>query len=188
MDWSGDHGAETAQHHIAQARFSWAAAGEGMSGWFALRGDRLNIAAAIDPVGVRQAGGLGQAASAILREAGLPDFPEFGRGLPGRAPALTRQSFASRLSLISLSLAMQPGTWSLSRERGIGCALATRSSRGRSLVMRGIADWHPSLEWEWCVTYRASRSPPAGSLCGSYLGGLRHQLFARAMVAALARA
>ena len=157
----------------------------GYVGLVRVEAGRLNIAAAIDPVGVRQAGGLGLAASLILKDAGLPDVPNL-EGLAWRGtPALTRQ--ASRVAFHRLFvLGDAAGYVEPFTGEGIGCALATAQATA-PLVMRGIVDWHSSLEMEWCATYEQTVRRRQ-RVCVALTSALRHQFFARVMVTALARA
>jgi flavin-dependent dehydrogenase len=65
----------------------------GYVGLVRLEDGRLNIAAALDPVRVKQTGGLGKAAAVILGETGFPPVPRLAT-LPWRGtPLLTRRVF-----------------------------------------------------------------------------------------------
>jgi flavin-dependent dehydrogenase len=63
----------------------------GYVGMVRVEDDRLDVAAAFDVEQVRRHGGLGPAATAVLREAGAPEFPELSTAAWRGTPALTRR-------------------------------------------------------------------------------------------------
>jgi menaquinone-9 beta-reductase len=159
--------------------------GKGYLGLVRVEGGCLNIAAALSPDGIRRAGGPGKAAMTILRHAGLPDFPALER-LPWRGtPALTRRAArvaSHRLFVLGDAAGyVEPFT-------GEGIAWALASGRAVApLVLQAITGWRSGLAAEWCARHEKTVGRRQG-ICSALTAALRHRLFCRAMVFALARA
>jgi flavin-dependent dehydrogenase len=158
---------------------------EGYLGLVRVEDGRLNIAAAMSPDGIKRGGGPGRAAMAILSQAGLPDFPGLER-LPWRGtPALTRRVArvaSHRLFVLGDAAGyVEPFT-------GEGIAWALASGRAVApLAMQAVSNWRPGLAAEWCALHERTVGRRQG-ICSALTAALRHRLFCRAMVFALARA
>jgi menaquinone-9 beta-reductase len=158
---------------------------EGYLGLVRVEDGRLNIAAAMSPDGIKQAGGPGRAAMTILRQAGLPDFPGLER-LPWRGtPALARRAArvaSHRLFVLGDAAGyVEPFT-------GEGIAWALASGRAVApLALQALSGWRPGLAAEWCRLHEKTIGRRQG-ICSALTAALRHRLFCRAMVFALARA
>jgi flavin-dependent dehydrogenase len=124
----------------------------GYLGLVRLEDGRLDLAAAFDPRWVRDCGGPGRAAGALLVEVGWPVVPrpaELGwRG----TPALTRcarRLAAERLFLLGDAAGyIEPFT-------GEGMAWALASAQALApLAARAVEQWHPTLARQWSETHR----------------------------------
>lgn len=112
----------------------------------------LNVAGALDPEAVREAGGPGPAVAAHLAAAGvapLPGEPIHGwRGTPAltrRAPVLAGDRY---LRLGDAAGYVEPFT-------GEGMAWALAGARAAAaLVAEGVEGWHPSLVTRWQRIHR----------------------------------
>jgi flavin-dependent dehydrogenase len=158
---------------------------EGYLGLVRVEDGRLNIAAAISPDGIKQAGGPGRAAMIILSQAGLPDFPGMERLTWRGTPALTRRAArvaAHRLFVLGDAAGyVEPFT-------GEGIAWALASGRAVApLALQALSGWHPDLAAEWCARHEKTVGRRQG-ICCALTAALRHRFFCRAMVFALARA
>jgi flavin-dependent dehydrogenase len=121
----------------------------GYVGLVRVEGGRLDVAAAFDAAFVKQSGGLGPAAEAILGEAGWPVPPGLA-DLPWKGtPALTRRRAkvaGHRLFAVGDAAGyVEPFT-------GEGMAWAVASAA--ALAPIAARDWHPGLAQEWEVTHR----------------------------------
>lgn len=122
----------------------------GYVGLVRLEDGRLDVAAAFDPTMVKRAR-LGEAAAAILREAGLPPVPGLTdlpwRGTPRltwRAPRLA----AHRLFVLGDAASyVEPFTG-----EGIAWALAAGTAVA-PLAVRAARQWQPGLAREWSAAY-----------------------------------
>lgn len=112
----------------------------------------LNVAAAFDASFVRECGGLGPAAAAVLREARSPTIPSLANADWLGTPLLTRretQLAATRLFVLGDAAGyVEPFTgegmtWGIHG----ACAVAP-------LALRAVHDWHPAMIREWTVTHR----------------------------------
>jgi flavin-dependent dehydrogenase len=158
---------------------------DGYLGLVRVEDGRLNIAAAMSPDGIKQLGDPGTAAMAMLREAGLPDFPGLERLRWRGTPSLTRRAarIASRRVFLLGDAAgyVEPFT-------GEGIAWALASARAVvPLALEAISGWRPALAAEWCARHERTVRRRQG-MCTALTAALRHWLFCRAMVFALARA
>ena len=158
---------------------------EGYLGLVRVEDGRLNIAAAMSPDGVKQAGSPGKAALTLLREAGLPEFSGLEhlswRGTPSLSRRPTRVA-SHRLFVIGDAAGyVEPFT-------GEGIAWALESARAVvPLALQAISGWRPGLAAEWRARHEKTVRRRQGT-CVVLTAALRHWLFCRAMVFVLARA
>jgi flavin-dependent dehydrogenase len=155
----------------------------GYAGLVRLEDGRLDVAAALDPALVRQAGGPGKGVEAILQEARFPPVPGLA-DLPWRGtPALTRA--AARLAghrLLVLGDAagyIEPFTG-----EGIAHALASAAHLA-PLAARACRRWTPALGREWAQLHRrliARRQ----RLCRVIAAALRRPELMRVLIGLLA--
>jgi flavin-dependent dehydrogenase len=129
-----------------------AVAREGYVGMVRLEGGSLNVAAALEPGFVRRSGGPGDAAAAVLADAGFPPIVPLGR-LPWQGTVgLTRRTrpiAASRLFLLGDATGyVEPFTG-----EGIAWALASGEAIA-PLALRAIERWEPHLAREWDGLHR----------------------------------
>jgi flavin-dependent dehydrogenase len=124
----------------------------GYLGLVRLEDGRLDLAAAFDPHWVRDCGGPGRAASALLAEVAWPAVPRLAElGWRG-TPALTRRArrlAAERLFLLGDAAGyIEPFT-------GEGMAWALASARMLApLAARAVEHWHPMLARQWSEAHR----------------------------------
>jgi flavin-dependent dehydrogenase len=174
--------AEAAPEYYASGCVYLACGAGGYVGLARMEDGRLDVAAAFDREAVRRAGGPGEAAARILREAGLPavaGLPELSwRG----TPALTRQ--ASRLAAERV-LALGDAAGYVEPFTGEGIAWALASAVAVVPLAATAADrWDPSLGRAWTALYRrivAGRQ----TTCRLVARGLRHPRLARAAIGLL---
>jgi len=148
---AGAIGSEFPSFYDAPNIFMACGAG-GYVGLVRVEDGRLNIGAAFDPEFVRREGGLPQAASAILRQAGLPaiarlaDFPWRGTPLLTRSvsPPATERVFL----LGDAASYVEPFTG-----EGIAWALASGVAVA-PLAERACQQWRPGLVREWAERHR----------------------------------
>jgi flavin-dependent dehydrogenase len=131
---------------------SMACGAKGYAGLVRLEDGRLDVAAALDPRGVREAGGLGGAVADILAEAGLPPIPNLeGQSWRG-TPLLTRRRSrvaAARLFLLGDAAGyIEPFTG-----EGIAWALASGLALA-PLAARASRSWSPTFAAEWTAMHR----------------------------------
>jgi menaquinone-9 beta-reductase len=125
---------------------------EGYVGQVVVEDGRVDVAAALDPLAAKRAGGTGELAAAILRRSGLPSHPDLAR-LPWKGtPHLTRQAprlGSERLFVLGDAAGyVEPFT-------GEGMAWALSGARlVAPLVQRGIERWEPELLLRWRDAYR----------------------------------
>jgi flavin-dependent dehydrogenase len=147
-----------------------------------LEDGRLNIAAAFDLALVRQHGGPGPAAVAVLDEAGWPAIAKVS-ALPWRGTAaLTRQRarIAGDRVLVLGDAAgyIEPFT-------GEGMAWALAAGAGvTSLADRAIDRWQPSLGRQWGVLH-SEIVGHSQQFCRVVAQVLRHPALARALIVML---
>lgn len=128
--------------HMATAR-------GGYVGLVRVEGTRLDVAAAFDAAFVKQAGGLGPAAEAILGETGWPVPPGLA-DLPWKGtPALTR-----RRSQIAGHRLFAVGDAAGYVEPFTGEGMAWALTAAAALAPIAARDWHPGLAREWEATHR----------------------------------
>jgi flavin-dependent dehydrogenase len=155
----------------------------GYVGLVRLEDASLDIAAALDPAGVKSAGGLGHAAAKVLAAAGLPAVPHLADlGWRG-TPLLTRQPArpaAERVLVIGDAAGyVEPFTG-----EGIAWALASGTAVA-PFACRAASRWRPGLEREWTAAYRAL-VVRRQRLCRAVASVLRHPGVTRALVGVLA--
>lgn len=143
---------------------------------------RLNIAAAVDADGLRDAGGPDRACLAILDEAGFPVAPEMARADWHGTIKLTRRTTrrsAERLFLIGDAAGyIEPFT-------GEGMAWALTSGLAVvPLVRRGLDTWESRLTADWERTYH-SIIERRQWVCRALAAGLRRTALVRAAVPVL---
>jgi flavin-dependent dehydrogenase len=124
----------------------------GYIGLVRLEDGRLNIAAALDATLVKEAGGLGKAADALLREAGLPVIPGLAELAWRGTPRLTRSvspPAARRLFLLGDAAGyVEPFTG-----EGIGWALESAVAVA-PLAHRACRRWNDSFIAQWARLHR----------------------------------
>ncbi len=143
---------------------------------------RLNIAAAIDSVGLREAGGPDRACIGILEEAGFPIAPEMADADWHGTIKLTRrtaQRGAERLFLIGDAAGyIEPFT-------GEGMAWALNSGLAVApLVRQGISGWSRQLTSDWERRYH-SIIEKRQWICRALAAGLRRTSLVRVAVPVL---
>lgn len=174
---------ENADEFYEPGAIQMAVAAKGYVGIVRQQDDLLNIAAALEPRVVRERGGLGPAAAAILEEAGCPSL-EFLAGTDWHGTvSLTRRIApvaCERLFVIGDAAGyVEPFT-------GEGIAWALDSGIAVApLVERSVRDWQPSLAQEWTRLHKHQmRRRQRVCRCATFI--LRRPLVARAVLAAIA--
>ncbi len=124
----------------------------GYVGLVRIEDGRLNIAAALDAVFVKQVRGLGHAAAAILREAGFSSVDRLASlGWHG-TPLLTQH--ASRPATEQVFLLGDAASY-VEPFSGEGMAWAMKSAVAVvPFALRACQNWHPSLVRQWSMHYR----------------------------------
>jgi flavin-dependent dehydrogenase len=146
--------AEEAPDFYGPGTIYMACAEEGYVGLVRLEDGRLDIAAAFDADGVRQAGGLGAVAAAILDNAGFPSIKMLTELSWRGTPPLTRR--ASRLGG-HRALVLGDAAGYIEPFTGEGMAWALASGAGVApFVKRAIARWDPDLITRWSIHYRGT--------------------------------
>ncbi len=156
----------------------------GYVGLVRLEDGRLNIAAALDPELLKRRYRPGEAAAAILEEAGFPQLPSLAelawRGTPPLTRRATRRAYPRLFVVGDAAGYVQPFTG-----EGIAWALAA----GRAVAApagRGLRQWDPALEAEWEDLYR--RTIASGQqTCRALMHALGHPRLTAAAVAVLSR-
>lgn len=156
----------------------------GYVGLVRLEDGRLNIAAALDPLVLKRCHHPGEAAAAILQEAGLPPLPDLAaldwRGTPALTRRATRRAYPRLFVLGDAAGYVQPFTG-----EGIAWALAAGQVVA-ALAVRGLRHWHPALETEWETLYQ--RTVASGQeTCRALMRALGHPRLTAAAVAILGR-
>jgi flavin-dependent dehydrogenase len=124
----------------------------GYVGLVRLEDGRLDIAAALDPAFVRQAGGLGEAATRIIRTAGLPPVPKLAE-LPWRGtPLLTRRAMRPACER-AFALGDAAGYVEPFTGEGMAWALASGVAVV-PLALRAARHWDPQLVRRWSMLHR----------------------------------
>jgi flavin-dependent dehydrogenase len=132
-----------------------ACAAEGYVGQVVVEGGRVDVAAALDPLAVKAAGGAGELAARIIEQAGFPAVPDLA-ALPWKGtPHLTRQAprlGGERLFVLGDAAGyVEPFTgegmaWALA-----GATLVT------PLALRGVSHgWDDELSVRWRAAYHRS--------------------------------
>jgi 2-polyprenyl-6-methoxyphenol hydroxylase-like FAD-dependent oxidoreductase len=157
----------------------------GYLGLVRLEDNRLNIAAAFDATRVKQAGGLGKQAKAILAETGLPAMPGLATASWRGTPFLTRcvhpTAFHRAFLLGDAAGYVEPFTgegmaWALAS----ACALAP-------LAYRACQRWDPAIARQWSFLYRQIVARRQW-VCHSVAYVLRRPTLTRFLVGTLAHA
>lgn len=156
----------------------------GYAGLVRLEDGTLDIAAALDPAAVKQAGGLGPAVAAILSATGWPPVPGLAQ-LPWHGtPLLTQHAVrpaAERLFLLGDAAGyIEPFTG-----EGIAWALASGAAVA-PLAHRACDGWDPGLARAWCSLYRATVGRRQW-VCRAVAAVLRRPALTRLMIGALDR-
>jgi len=155
---------------------------EGYVGLVQIEDGRLDVAAALDPLAVKSADGIGNLAASIIERAGLPDVAGL-RQLPWKGtPHLTRSAprlAGERLFILGDAAGyIEPFT-------GEGIAWALSSARlAAPLAIRGAHQWQPSLIARWKATYRR-KVTPRQTVCRITAALLRRPRLTRQVVRAL---
>jgi flavin-dependent dehydrogenase len=154
----------------------------GYVGLVRIEDGRLNIAAALDAGFVKQARGLGNAAAAILREAGFSSVDRLASlGWHG-TPLLTRH--ASRPAAERVFLLGDAASY-VEPFSGEGMAWAMESAVAVvPFALRACRDWHPSLVRQWSMHYRQTILKRQW-VCRAAANVLRQPRLARLIVVAL---
>lgn len=156
---------------------------DGYVGQVVVEDRRIDAAAALDPLAVKSAGGIGELAKRILEQAGFPSHPDLA-SLPWKGtPHLTRQS--RRLGgerLFTLGDAagyIEPFTG-----EGMAWALAGASAVA-PLALRTVREgWNAKLLSRWQATYRREVTRRQG-VCRFTAGLLRRPFTTQVMVRTL---
>jgi menaquinone-9 beta-reductase len=124
---------------------------EGYVGQTVVEDGRVDMAAALDPIAVKRAGGTGELAEQILARAGFPGYPGLAR-LPWKGtPHLTRQAPAlggERLFVLGDAAGyIEPFTGEGMAWAFAGAALVA------PLALRGVRCWDPELLVRWRGAY-----------------------------------
>jgi 2-polyprenyl-6-methoxyphenol hydroxylase-like FAD-dependent oxidoreductase len=124
----------------------------GYVGLVRIEDGRLNVAAALDPAGVKAVGGLGTAAAMILAEAGLPPVPDLAAAAWRGTPLLTRtvvRPWAERVFLLGDAAGyVEPFT-------GEGMAWAFASAMALApLAWEACRGWKPHHGHAWAQMRR----------------------------------
>jgi flavin-dependent dehydrogenase len=156
----------------------------GYVGVVRLEDGRLDVAAALDPAEAKRAGGLGEATTAILKDAGFPAVP----GLAGAAwrgtPQLTRRASslaAERVFVLGDAAGyIEPFTG-----EGIAWALASAAAVA-PLAVRAAHGWHADFAGEWEQVYHRTIARRQHT-CRAVTRLLRSPWLARVLIRVLAR-
>lgn len=130
---------------------------EGYVGLVRIEDGRLDVAAALDAMMVKKAGGAGVLAASIIASAGLPELPHLTDASWKGTPHLTRSAphlAGQRLFVLGDAAGyIEPFT-------GEGIAWALSSAMlVAPLALRGIRDWQPTLAQAWKAIYRRKVAP-----------------------------
>jgi flavin-dependent dehydrogenase len=156
----------------------------GYAGLVRLEDGRLDVAAALDPAAVKQAGGLGPAVAAVLGETGWPAVPGLA-DLPWQGtPLLTRRAVRPASERVFL-LGDTAGYVEPFTGEGIGWALASGAAVA-PLAHRATGGWDPGLARAWCDLHRRTVGRRQWT-CRAVAALLRRPALTRLMVRALAR-
>jgi flavin-dependent dehydrogenase len=156
---------------------------EGYVGQTFVEDGRMDIAAALDPLAVKSAGGIGELATIILKRAGFPSYPNLP-GLSWRGtPHLTRQAprlGGERLFVLGDAAGyIEPFTG-----EGMAWALAG-AGLAAPLVLRGVRNgWDPELLVRWRGAYHR-KVTRRQSICRITADLLRRPIATRVMVRSL---
>jgi flavin-dependent dehydrogenase len=155
---------------------------DGYVGAVQVEGGRVDMAAALDPLAVKRAGGPGELAVAILGQAGFPPIPGLAR-LPWKGtPHLTRQAprlGGERLFVLGDAAGyVEPFTG-----EGMAWALAG-ALLVAPLALRGARHWDPELLVRWRAAYHRTVTRRQ-IVCRATAGLLRRPTATRAMVQVL---
>ena len=154
----------------------------GYVGMVRLEDDRLDIAAAFDPVHIKRHGGLGQAAAAILNETGWPSIPEID-GIPWRGTVQLTQSKKSLGADRVLVLGDAAGYVEPFTGEGMTWALSSAAAVV-PFATQAISEWMPSLVDRWSEIHRQSIGQRQG-MCRWIARVLRSPFLTRSALLAL---
>jgi flavin-dependent dehydrogenase len=157
----------------------------GYLGLVRLEDGRLDLAAAFNPVVVRERGGLGRTAVELLAEVGWPVVPGLAeldwRGTPTLTRRVRRLASEGLFVLGDAAGYVEPFTG-----EGISWALAA----GRAvapLVVRAARCWHPQLVHQWTTEY-LRQIGQRHVVCGVIAAVLRSPWLTRSAIGLLAHA
>jgi flavin-dependent dehydrogenase len=159
---------------------------DGYVGQVVVEDGRIDVAAALDPMAVKQAGGIGELCRRILDEAGFPSHPDI-ESLPWKGtPHLTRQS--PRLGGVRLfTVGDAAGYIEPFTGEGMAWALAGAAAVA-PLAIKTINDgWNESLLRSWIATYRREVTKRQG-VCRLTAAMLRRPLTTNLLVRTLGMA
>jgi flavin-dependent dehydrogenase len=156
----------------------------GYVGLVRLEDERLDVAAAFDPVRVRNAHGPGRAVEELLQAVGWPLIPSLTECVWKGTPPLTRRAprvAGERIFMLGdASGYVEPFT-------GEGIAWALSSAVALApLATEAARSWHPSFAVRWTATHRRLIRNRQRA-CRAITWGLRHPDFFRSCVAILSR-
>lgn len=129
----------------------------GYLGLVRLEDGRLDLAAALDPDFIREAGGMGHAAARLLADASMPPVADVvglvWRGTPPLTRTINRPAAHRLLVLGDASGYVEPFT-------GEGMAWAmTQAVEAAGIAEEGVHRWRPDLEAEWAKRHHALMAP-----------------------------
>jgi flavin-dependent dehydrogenase len=156
----------------------------GYAGLVRLEDGRLDIAAALDPGVVKQAGGLGPAVAAILHETGWPPVPGLADLAWHGTPLLSRHAVRPASDHVFL-LGDAAGYVEPFTGEGIAWALASGAAVA-PLAHRACGGWDPGLAGAWCDLYVKTVGRRQWA-CRTVAAVLRRPALTRIMIGALAR-
>jgi len=162
-----------------------ACAADGYVGAVVIEDGRIDMAAALDPLAVKRAGGPGDLSATILDQAGFPPIPGLTR-LPWKGtPHLTRRSprlGGERLFVLGDAAGyVEPFTG-----EGMAWALAG-ATLVAPLALCGVRQWNPRLLVRWRAAYRETVTRRQ-IVCRATAAVLRHPFVTRAMIRVLGMA
>lgn len=156
---------------------------DGYVGQVVVEDGRIDVAAALDPMAVKNAGGIGELCRRILNGAGFPSYPDL-ESLPWKGtPHLTRQSprlGGERLFTVGDAAGyIEPFTG-----EGMAWALAGASAVAPLAIKTIREGWNESLLRSWIATYRREVTKRQG-VCRLTAAMLRRPLTTSVLVRTL---
>ena len=175
--------ADAVPEFYARGTIFMACGAGGYVGLVRLEDGRLDMAAALDPVRIQGAGGIGPVVMSILEAAGLPPVPRLAE-LPWRGtPALTRRlsrPYANRVLVLGDAAGyVEPFTG-----EGIAWALASGTAAA-TIARQAYRHWDHAWAVRWAALYRQIVGHRQRA-CRVVAHVLRHPLLTQGVVAFLA--